>query len=79
MYIVAIGWLYVVLMMAITAKSFTAGLFIFLAYGLAPVALVLWLMGRPLRRRRAAERAASGQAANEPLHPGHRSDTQGDQ
>jgi hypothetical protein len=79
MYIIAIGWLYVVLMMTITARSFPAGLFIFFAYGLAPVALLLWLMGRPLRKKRAARRAASGESADEPLDPGHRTDTEGDQ
>ena len=75
MYIIAIGWLYVILMMAITAKSFIAGLFTFIAYGLAPVALVLWLMGRPLRKKR----RALGDAADQPLGTGDGTDAQRDQ
>lgn len=51
MYIVAIAWLYVVLMMAITEKSFVAGFSTFLFYGALPLALLLWLVGTPQRRR----------------------------
>ncbi len=52
MYIVAIGWLWVVLMMALTETSITAGFLTFFFYGLAPLALFLWLVGTPARRRR---------------------------
>lgn len=52
MYIVAIGWLWVVLMMAVTESSVTAGILTFFFYGLAPLALFLWLVGTPARRRR---------------------------
>ena len=52
MYIVAIGWLFVVLMVALTETSFTAGILSFFFYGLAPLALFLWLVGTPARRRR---------------------------
>lgn len=55
MYIVAIGWLYVALMMAITEHNVVAGVATFLMYGVAPVALVLYIMGTPGRRRRRAE------------------------
>ena len=51
-YIVAIAWLYVVLMMALTETSVVAGLATFVAYGLAPLSLFLWLVGTPERRRR---------------------------
>ncbi len=57
MYIVAIGWLYVVLMMALTESGVTAGILTFLFYGLAPLALFLWLVGTPARRRRSADQA----------------------
>ncbi len=57
MYIVAIGWLYVVLMMALTETSVTAGILTFLFYGLAPLAILLWLLGTPARRRRLAREA----------------------
>jgi hypothetical protein len=79
MYIIAIGWLYVILMMAITAKSFTAGLFTFVVYGLAPVALLLWLMGAPIRKKRRAAREALGDAPDQPVDAGHGADAKRDQ
>lgn len=51
MYIVAIAWLYVVLMMSLTESSAVAGIATFVFYGLAPLALFLWLVGTPQRRR----------------------------
>ncbi len=50
-YIVAIAWLYVVLMMSLTETSFVAGVATFLFYGLLPLSLFLWLVGTPQRRR----------------------------
>lgn len=62
MYIVAIAWLYVVLMMAITESSIVAGLMTFFWYGLAPLALLLWLVGTPARKRsRMAAKKRPGQ------------------
>ncbi len=58
MHIVAIGWLYVTLMMAITEKNITAGVLTFVFYGVLPCALVLWLAGTALRHR-AAKRKSS--------------------
>jgi membrane protein implicated in regulation of membrane protease activity len=52
MYIVAIAWIYVTLLMALTETNVTAGILTFGLYGLAPLALLLWLMGAPVRRRR---------------------------
>jgi hypothetical protein len=80
MYIVVIAWLYVALMMSVAEATNTTGtvlgaIFTFVLYGLLPVALVIYLMGTPgrkraLRAREAAERAAteSTQAAP-PVHP----------
>lgn len=66
MYIVAIGWLYVALMMAITEHNVVAGVATFLLYGAAPVALVLYIMGTPGRRqRRKAEEARADRAREE--------------
>lgn len=61
MYIVAIGWLYVILMMALTEPGIVAGLLTFTFYGLAPLALFLWLAGTPARRRRASAKEAVDQ------------------
>ena len=52
MYVIAIGWLYVTLLMALTERSVVAGVLTFLFYGLAPVALLVFLTGGPGRRRR---------------------------
>lgn len=52
MYIIAIAWLYVALMMAITESNWVASVLTFLFYGLAPLALFLWLMGTSARKRR---------------------------
>jgi len=56
MYIVAIGWLYVVVLMALTESSLVAGLVTLVLWGLAPLALFLWVMGTPERRRRQRSR-----------------------
>jgi hypothetical protein len=53
-YIVAIGWLYVVIMMAVTETSFLSGVVTLFCYGIIPLGLFLWIAGTPQRRRRAA-------------------------
>lgn len=55
MYIVAIAWTYVTLMMALTERSLVAGVMTFVFYGALPLALFLWLWGTPARRRRRAK------------------------
>ncbi|MDO9189978.1 MAG: hypothetical protein Q8K43_02990 [Sulfurimicrobium sp.] len=60
MYIIAIGWLYVVVMMSITETSFIAGLMTFLFYGMVPLAVFLWLFGTPQRRRSMAAKEKAG-------------------
>jgi hypothetical protein len=67
MYLVAIGWLYVALMMAVAEVahpngSALGGIVTFLFYGVLPTALVLYLMGTPLRRK-ALRREEQAQAA----------------
>jgi hypothetical protein len=51
MYIIAIGWTFVTLLMALTETSFVAGVLTFFFYGLAPLALFVWLFGTPQRLR----------------------------
>ena len=65
MHIVAIGWLYVTLMMAITEKNITAGLLTFVFYGLAPCALVFWLAGTALRHRAAKRKSSIARAMSD--------------
>lgn len=50
MYIIAIAWMYVVILMAATEKSLTAGLLTFIFYGALPCALFLWILGVKHRR-----------------------------
>jgi hypothetical protein len=52
MYIVAIGWAYVILMMAITASSVGKALSILLFLGALPLALFIYVADGPRRRRR---------------------------
>jgi hypothetical protein len=69
MYLIAIGWLYVALMMAVAEASASNGsilgaVFTFVLYGLAPTALVMYLLGTPARKRalKAQEAALAAQA-----------------
>jgi len=52
MYIVAIGWAYVILMMAITASSIGKALAILIFLGVLPLALFVYVADRTQRRRR---------------------------
>lgn len=70
MYIVAIAWLYVALMMAVTETSVTGGVLTFTLYGAGPLALFLWLMGTPERRRRRARAEARAAQAEPPGRDG---------
>jgi len=51
MYIIAIAWLYVTLLMALTESSWVAGVATFVFYGLLPMSILLYLLGTPQRRR----------------------------
>jgi membrane protein implicated in regulation of membrane protease activity len=78
MYLVAIGWLYVALMMAIAEAIAPRGtvlgaIFTFLLYGVAPTALLMYLLGTPGRKRRLREqeRLAAAAASSERNEGGH--------
>jgi hypothetical protein len=63
MYVVAIGWLYVLVLVAVTQPTVTRAVLTFVFAGLAPLALWLWLVGTPQRRRnQARERALREQS-----------------
>lgn len=66
MYIIAIGWLYVTLLVAVNEASVIAGVISFLFYGLLPCGLLLWISGSKVRRQRRAyrEHLATTQAAD---------------
>jgi hypothetical protein len=67
MYLVVIAWLYVALMMGVAEATSSigtvvGGIFTFVLYGVAPVALVVYLMRAPARRRAIKAREAAEQA-----------------
>ena len=52
MHIAAVGWIYVVLRMAITEDSVTAGIMTFFFYGVLPTLLIVYIGGSGQRRKR---------------------------
>ena len=79
MYIVAIAWIFVVLMMSITEHTVVAGVMTFIFYGIVPLSVILYLMDAPKRRlrRRAEEKLRRESMArttpstpDEPVDPG---------
>ncbi len=79
MIIIAIAWIYVVGLMALTQPSFLAGFLTLIGYGLFPLSIVLYLAGTPGRRARArtrqqaATQAATGTNSDQPDQTGHTS------
>lgn len=76
MHIVAIAWLFVAVLMAAAEATSSQGsllgaFFTLLLYGLLPVAIVVYILGTPARRRarRAAEARADAHAAQTPDRP----------
>lgn len=68
MYLVVIAWLYVTLMMAIAEATNAQGsvlgaIVTFLLYGLAPMALVVYLMATPARKKALKAKEAAELAA----------------
>ncbi len=79
MYLIAIAWMYVVVMMALAEALSAQGtvlgaLFTLLLYGALPLSIVMYLLGTPMRRR--ARRAAEAEA--EALQPNTGSGAQPD-
>lgn len=81
MYLVAIGWFYVVLMMSVAEAMSTQGtvlgaIITFVLYGVLPLSLVLYLMGTPSRRRaRRAAQALAEAPSSAPNSPAPNSST----
>jgi hypothetical protein len=50
-YIVVIGWMYVILMVSVFQSTVFRGVATFIFAGLLPLALILYLFGTPQRRR----------------------------
>ena len=79
MHLVAIAWMYVVLMMALSEALSSQGTWLgavitFILYGVLPLSVVLYIMGAPARRRarHATESAppdGSGPASGDAVAP----------
>lgn len=80
MYLVVIAWMYVAVMMSVAEASSSNGTLLgaivtLVIYGIAPVALVVYLMGGPGRARRRKAREAqewaqyNGDASSSPSYP----------
>lgn len=84
MWIIVIAWMYVAVMMALAEAfnpqgSILGGVITLLLYGVAPLALLMYLLNTPMRRRRlreqerqaeiAQQNAVTGSAAPGPLQP----------
>ena len=75
MYLVAIGWLYVALMMAVAEANHSNGTVLgavmtFLLYGLGPTALVLYILNTPHRKRALRAQEQQQQAQMQAQAPG---------
>lgn len=71
MYLVAIAWMYVVLMMAVAEATSSQGSVLgavvtMLLYGVLPVAIVMYLLGTPMRNKARREREAAQDSAAAP-------------
>lgn len=69
MYLIVLGWAYVALMMAVAEATHDKGsvlgaIITFFLYGVAPIALVVYLMSRGARRRAREAREAAAVAAS---------------
>lgn len=69
MYIVAIAWVYVVLLMAITEPSVIAGIMTFIMYCVFPLTILLYLMRTPQRKRQRLEKSAALQQTQASITP----------
>jgi hypothetical protein len=69
MWIVAVGWIYVVALMAATEPSLFAGIMTFFGYCVLPLSIVFYLTGS--KRRRARREAAEASAPSGDAGPGN--------
>lgn len=69
MYIVAIAWMYVVMMVSFLQPTLFRGLVTFFGAGLLPLALLLFLVGTPQRRRNKQHLVEQENEASDPTTP----------
>jgi hypothetical protein len=71
MHLVALAWIYVVLMMALAEAlapngTVVGAVFTFLLYGVLPLSIVLYVMATPMRRRAQRRSTADPHGGGEP-------------
>ena len=59
MWIVAIGWMYVVTLMAVTEPTVVGGIMTFFGYGVLPLSIVYYLATSGRRRRAGRQSSAA--------------------
>ncbi|MCY0910400.1 hypothetical protein [Massilia antarctica] len=64
MWLVAIAWIYVVGLMAITEHSIVAGIMTFLGYCVLPLSIVWYIAGSKMRRMKIAHKEEQARSAN---------------
>jgi type VI protein secretion system component VasK len=69
MYIIAIAWVYVVVMIAVVSDSWLKGIVRFIFLGFIPIAMLMWLslrrrQGRLARKAQAKETTATAEASD---------------
>lgn len=74
MYLIVIGWMYVVLMMSVAEATHTTGsvlgaIVTFFLYGVLPVGILVYVMRAPQRRREIKAREAAEDAARRSVDP----------
>lgn len=83
MYLIAIAWMYVVVMMAVVEAmapngSVLGALFTFLLYGVLPLTVLLYILGTPMRRRRRQAQEAGAVPGGSAADPDRRGQPPGD-
>ena len=81
--LIALGWLYVALMMAVAEATSPVGsvlgaLITFVLYGVGPVALLLYILATPARKRLRKQREAAELAAWQQAQTAHAASGQPD-
>jgi hypothetical protein len=76
MYLIAIGWMYVVLMVALVEALSSNGtvvgaVFTFLLWGVLPLSIVLYVLRTPARRRQRGRAPPDGSARHDPDSGSH--------
>jgi membrane protein implicated in regulation of membrane protease activity len=76
MTLVAVAWIYVVLLMAVAEAispqgSVLGAVVTFVLYGVLPLSIVLYIIGTPARRRRRQRAEAAAASAATPDRGGH--------